>query len=104
MGGVNDGVAFANVGAKRGPQDGGTVARGGRRNRADIRCYNCGGGAGHIAWECPHADNGGGNNDGGDETTATQLLVQGMEDLNTEELFQFAQASRRSTPKIVGTT
>jgi hypothetical protein len=84
MGGVNDGVAFTNIGGDGALQEEGSTRGGGRCLRSEIWCYNCGS-PGHIAQECPH------RNSGGDDTMAMQLLMQGAEDLNVEESFQFAQ-------------
>jgi hypothetical protein len=58
-------------------------------NRRDTRtCFNCGT-EGHIARTCPHA------NGDDEDATATQLLLQGVEDLATEDLHQFAQVDGR---------
>lgn len=69
IGGQHDGVNFANVGTE-GPRD--------------PRCYSCGE-FGHIARTCPNRSGGGGT-----DATATQLLLQGIEDLPVEDSFQFA--------------
>jgi hypothetical protein len=84
MGGVNNDVAFTNVGAEGGPQDGGPPT--GVDGVTEPTSVANSGGLGHITQECPHANNGGGK-----ETTAMQLLMQGVEALPTEESFQFAQ-------------
>jgi hypothetical protein len=43
---------------------------------------------------CPHG------NSGDEDATATQLLLQGVEDLATEELYQFAQLDGRLPTKM----
>jgi hypothetical protein len=82
VGGVSDGVAFTNVGSEGGAQRG-------RRPVSEITCFKCGQ-KGHYSNNCPDEDDDGSQQN---ESTGTQLLLQGIEELATENLFQFAQVN-----------
>jgi Zinc knuckle len=81
--GVNDGVAFATVGTD------------GEGQGTGPRCFKCGK-RGHVRRNCPERNRGGGDGGAGEDgteqdITATQLLLQGVEDLTTIDSYQFSQ-------------
>jgi Reverse transcriptase (RNA-dependent DNA polymerase)/Zinc knuckle len=95
IGGVHDGVAFANVGSdgSERTQGGGSGGRGGGRRLPT--CYRCNE-QGHLARDCPaERAASSGREEGNGDLTATQLLMQGVEELAVEESFQFAQIDGR---------
>jgi hypothetical protein len=49
-----------------------------------------------VAWNCPNGDEMANQEeaDGPDDVTAMQHLLQGIEDLATEDLYQFAHVDR----------
>ena len=81
--GINDGVAFATVGTD------------GEGQGTGPRCFKCGK-RGHVRRNCPERNRGGGDGGAGEDGTeqdiaATQLLLQGVEDLTTIDSYQFSQ-------------
>ena len=83
IGGTNDRMAFTNVGSKDSGQSGGSSGM----NQGQVehwRCYNCGE-VGHISHNCTE------EHTAGTDVTPTQLLMQGVEDLVTDDSYQFAQ-------------
>ena len=81
IGRTNDGMAFMNVGT----EDLGCNTRN-RGWQQQQWCYNCNE-MGHIIHDCPKCTEVAG-------MTPTQLLMQGMEDLATNDSYQFVQHNR----------
>ena len=85
IGGVNDGMAFMNVGT----EDMGHVGRNStsrKRSSQQWCCFNCNQ-FGHIAWDCLI----GPDHDNNADATTTRLLMQGIDDLITNDSYQFTQ-------------
>ena len=82
--GTNDSVAFTNVGTETSDQ-GGNNSQTGDGRVEHCHCYNCGE-VGHISHDCTQERAGETN------LLPTQLLMQGVEDLITNDSYQFAQS------------
>ena len=84
IGGVNDSLAFMNVGTEA------VGHTSGNGSGQQWWCFNCNR-FGHIAQACPDPLSCTDVNVTGNDTTAMQLVLQGMEDLVTDDSYQFAQ-------------
>ena len=87
IGGTNDGIAFTNVGTETSDRGNSNSQTTGSRIE-HCCCYNCGE-VGHISRDCTQERTKNAN------ISPTQLLIQGVEDLITDDLYQFAQCDGR---------
>ena len=84
IGAVNDGMAFADIGTEDMGHASSTSGGAARSGQQQSWCYNCNQ-FGHIMWDCPDQDN-------GSKVPTTQLLMQGIKELVTDDSYEFTQA------------
>jgi Zinc knuckle len=81
IGGIGDSLSFANLGRQSGTQK-------------EVTCYRCKK-KGHVVRNCPEGkEDEAGGEDESEDMMATQLLLQGIEELAVEDLYQFAHVDR----------
>jgi Zinc knuckle len=82
IGRIGDGLSFVNLGRQSGTQK-------------EVICYKCKK-KGHVVHNCPEGkDDEGRGEDKSEDMTATQLLLQGIEELAVEDSYQFAHVDGR---------